>query len=451
MKKTNSFLTKYYDYVIIAFIYGLLHVFMHTDYWDDIATSQILTKYNFNLLQALSDTWNIWSSRIFIHVAEAIFGYLPNYVWKTVDVIIILTAYHYFNKIVTIFSPNTSAKKIWPLLFFLSFPYSLFATAGWITTTINYSWPFAMLFYGIYLFVASSRNVPIKWHSYILYFFALLFSCNFDTISISLFLCLLCIYVTRKTKNKSFNILFLEGILASVINIAMFVLSPGNQVRLIKDAEYHNSADLLDLSFTGHLRMGINSTFYHFMSVPNIILFTFCFLLIVCVFHKTSSHNLRVISFIPMSLDVIWTAYLFFRYTVPNRTLTFIYPDSSFQTSPKTEQYLAVISALAIVLTIIYFLGYLTDFTDLSAFLIGNVLILGLLPEMVLGFTTTVSVSIIRMASFFYFSLMFCAQVLMNKYHILKENIWKHVFYTLGIIGTILNLLQMIRHIIVYG
>lgn len=111
MKKTNSFLMKYYDYVIIAFIYGLLHVFMHTDYWDDIATSQILTKYNFNLLQALSDTWNIWSSRIFIHVAEAIFGYLPNYVWKTVDVIIILTAYHFLTKSLPFLAPTLPLKK----------------------------------------------------------------------------------------------------------------------------------------------------------------------------------------------------------------------------------------------------------------------------------------------------------------------------------------------------
>lgn len=461
MDQIKNVCRQYYDYILLTIVYGLLHVFIHTDYWDDVGMSTILKSYNYDLLAYLSSTWNSWSSTLVLHAVEVIVEAFPNYIWKTLDVIMIVILYHYLMQVIkllsvhtpdTIPSPHTCV-RFWSLLFFLSFPYCLFATAGWMTTTIAYSWTYATLFYSLYLFLAASYDTfyPVKRYTYVLYGLAVLYCTNCNLVSFSLTVILIFIYLKCKTKSKAFHILFWEGILISILNIIMFAVCPGNRIRNIEDARYHDTAELLDMSLIGHLRMGINSTFYHFISVPNMILFTFCLLLTICIFFKTKKTAVRICSCIPLSLDVFWTGYLFFGYTLPNRTLTYIYPDALFQVCPATEQYFVLISALIMVLLMCYLLAYLTDFSYLSWLLIGNIFVLGLFPCVALGFTTTVSASVMRIASFFYFSMILCACVLINIYDILKIKLCNYIFYALGFLGSLLNIMQIIRHIIVYG
>lgn len=460
MEQIKNFCRKYYDYVILAAIYGLLHVFIHTDYWDDVGMSAILKNYNYDLLGYLITTWNSWSSTLILHAVEVVVEALPNYVWKTLDVLMILILYHCLAECTKLLAahmpahlPHTSG-RLWDLLYFLSFPYCLFATAGWMTTTIAYSWTFAAFFYCLQLYLRASEDTPhrpVKWYSCIVFELAVLYCANCNLVSFSLAVILPLVYVNCKNKSRTFHLLFWEGMFGSVLNIIMFLVCPGNRTRNIEDARYHNTAELLNISVGGQLRMGINSTFYHFISIPNAILFIFCLLLAVCVFYKTKKLSLRICACAPVILDVFWTGYTFFRYTLPSRTLTYVYPDASFQVCPAAEQYAVLISALIMVLLICYFLAFLTDFSYPSLMLVGTILALGLFPCVALGFTTTVSASVMRIASFFYFSLVLCAYVLIHIYPVLKNQFWKYVFYVLGLLGALMNVLQIIRHIIVYG
>ncbi len=459
MAQIKKIWKQYYDYIILTVIYGLLHIFIHTDYWDDVGMSAILKSYEYNLPAYLSDTWNLWSSTLFLHAVEVIVEALPNYVWKTLDVIMILVLYHYLSQVIKLLSvpksnsASRASARPWVLLFFLSFPYCLFATAGWMTTTIAYAWTFSTLFYSLFLFLSASADSSrsFQWYTYIFYELAVLYCANCNLVSFSLAVILLFIYLNCKTKSKACRILFWEGMFGSILNIVMFLVCPGNQVRNIEDARYHDTAELLELSLGGHLRMGINSTFYHFVSIPNAVLFTFCLLLAVCVFYKTSKKAIRICSCVPLALDVFWTGYVFFNYTLPNRTLTYIYPDALFQVCPAAEQYFALASALVMVFLMCYFLAYLTDFSYLSWILTGILLVLGLFPCVALGFTTTVSASVMRVASFFYFSIILCACVLIHVCHLFANKLWKYLFYVLGFLGSLLNIFQIIRHIIVYG
>lgn len=464
MDQIKKICSKYYDYIILAMVYGLLHLFIHTDYWDDVGMSAILKSYNYNLFAYLVNTWNSWSSALILHAVEVVVEALPNYIWKTLDVMMILILYHYLMRVVELLSdavPSTSSlpsARVWGLLFFLSFPFCLFATAGWMTTTIAYTWTFSLLFYSLSLFLSSSNPTasscnahPIRWYTYLFYELAVLYCANCNLVSFSLAFILLVVYFNCKTKTKAFRILFWEGMFGSVLNIIMFLVCPGNRVRNIEDARYHDTAELLEMSFGSHLRMGINSTFYHFVSVPNIILFTFCLLLAACVFFKTRKASVRLCACIPLALDTFWTGYLFLRYTLPNRTLTYIYPDALFQVCPEAEQYFIMASAFVMVLLMCYFLAYLTSFSYLSWMLLASILVLGLFPCVALGFTTTVSASVMRVASFFYFSIILCACVLIRICQLLKNKLWKYVFYILGFLGSLFNIMQVIRHIIVYG
>lgn len=460
MKQMKNFFQKYYDYIILAAIYGFLHVFIHTDYWDDASLPAIMKSYNYNLPGYLIDTWNTWSSALFIRTIQVLVSAFPNYIWKTCDVLMILISYHYFMESVKLLIshmpthvPSIFERK-WCLLFFLSFPYCLFATAGWMITTIAYAWIFSAFFYCLHLYLSASMNAlrrPLKWYSYVVFGLVALYCANCKLMPFSLAAVFILVYLNCKNKSKTFYILFWEGMLASLVNMAMFFLCPGHRARNIEDARFHNTAELLTLPVGGHLRMGINSAFYHFISIPNAILFTFCLLTAVCVFIKTKKPSLRICACIPLALDVFWTGYAFLHYTLPRRTLTYIYPDASFQECPMAEQYAVLASALVMVLLICFLLAFLTDYSYLSLMLIGIMLAVGLFPCVALGFTTTVSASIMRIASFFYFSLILCACVLIHIYPVLKNKFWKSVFYLLGFLGSLMNILQIIRHIIVYG
>lgn len=450
MDKAKSLWCKYYDYILIMLIYGLLHFFMHTDYWDDLTQKTLLKDWNYSLFDFINYSYHNWGSTIILVSAEAILGFLPNFIWKILDIIMIEFIYHFFTRIVQLLSGN-SLPKLWAVLFFFNFPYSIFATAGWLTTTIAYAWPFAMFFYSVYILLISAGKPKVKPMTYILFFGAVVFAANYYLDSILLLIIFITIYVTCKTRNRCFNVLFAEGMVCILLNMILLILSPGNMSRNAADAKYHDSAALLSLSITDHLRMGVNTTFYHFVSVPNIILFTFCMILAVCTFLKTKSLPHRLISCIPLLIDIFWTGYVFFQYTIPNRTLTYIYPDPLFQTCPQTEQYCVMASALVMVAAMCYLLAFLTDFSHQSWILIGALLVVGLFPEVALGFTTTISVSIMRVASYFYFALMFCSYMLIVRYNTMKLHLLKTGFYTLAILGALLNILQIIRHIIVYG
>lgn len=131
--------------------------------------------------------------------------------------------------------------------------------------------------------------------------------------------------------------------------------------------------------------------------------------------------------------------------------MTYVYPDASFTVSPKTEQYLALISALVLVASYIYLLRLIIDETNAYLFLTAVFLVWGLLPEVVLGFTTTISASILRVVSFFYFALILTSAVIIGRVQLLKTQIIWRGMILLGALGTIMNYAQMIRHIMVYG
>lgn len=451
---------EYWDIIGIAVMYLALHLFMHTDYWDDIGTTQIFVNYKGNILHYLKDMYVLWSSRIFIQAVWPIIGYLPNIVWKMLDVVMICIWYFYFKQLILLLcnrSRETNKERVFICGTFCAFPYALMGTAGWMTTTMVYTWTFTSSCYFIYLLFACMKGKKIRWYEYLIYGVAVLYSGNFNVTSIGFVI--LFVLMFHKSSKKSYWILWCEGIILTLLNLGLFMFAPGNKRRNIQDAKIHGTSDVLSLSVFGKIRMGINSTFYHFISVPNVILFLFCVIVAICAMKCYKSIWMKVLAWIPVLLDAVWTGYIFIKYTVPNRMLTYVYPDAVFQTCPKGEQYLGFISA-CIMLGLLC-LSYMMMVSDRVLRWSGaySVLIWGALPVVALGFAATVSASVIRMASFLYISFMFCSIILVlknnileNKQHISRWNVdYNLVLRIIVFTGVILNVLQVLRHIAVYG
>lgn len=457
-EKTGSGLVKkYFDYIVIFVFYFPPHLFMGFDCWDDILYTSYLEDYHYNIFSFVVRQYQCWTSRIFIEAANILFGWLPPILWMVVDTLMIFLLYYSLTGIIKLWVKELDEEWKYRscfLLLFLSFPYALMGTAGWLTTTINWTWMLALLVYSmkklLYSITGNGKSGNIFMN--ILYCLAFLYATNFD-VSTLLMLCLLLLIgiACYKSDLFKFSLEYREGLIITIVNLFLFIMCPGNRVRMERDAVFHDTADMLSLSVWGKLRMGINSTFYHYMSIPNVVLFTACVVIIIAVFRKRNDLFARIAACIPVGIVILWTAYIFVAYTVKNRTLTYVYPDASFTVSPKAEQYLALISALVLVASFIYLLRLIIDETNVYLFLTAVFLVWGLLPEVVLGFTTTISASILRVVSFFYFALILTSAVIIGRVQLLKTQIIWRGMILLGAVGTIMNYAQMIRHIMVYG
>lgn len=446
-----------YDYVIIFLLYFAIHLFMTLNCWDDYfyKVDRVYNQYSF--LGFLVRQYKYWTSRIVIEAAMYIFSWLPSIVWRVVDSLMIVLLYHSISCIIALFTPKSKYEKkyrVCQMLLFLSFPYALMATAGWLTTSINWTWMLAFSLYGIKVLLYSfTDSMKIRKGMNNLFFcVAFIYATNFDVVAIVMF-CLLVIlgFACYKYSGCKINKLYWEGIIITVINLILFVVCPGNRVRMSQDAIIHNTAEVLSLSVFGKIRMGINSTFYHFVSIPNAVLATTCVILLIAIFLQKGKLINRIVVCLPLIIMIGWTVYVFFAYTVKNRTLTYIYPDASFNVCPKIEQYLAITSALLLVVLIAYLLKQIVGEVHLYLFILTVFLVWGLLPEIILGFTATISASILRVVAFFYLALIFTSCLIIQRTEMLRKVFVYRGIMILGYVGTIMNFLQMIRHIMVYG
>lgn len=444
---------QYWDYYFIAIFFLVIHVFAHTNYWDDLVIKTYLPEHGFNLYELARYIYTSWSSRVFVIVIEGIIGYLPDYVWRITDVLVILLFYYCIKYFSLLNEKVESRNAIYPLLF-CCYPFSLMATAGWMTTTIGYIWTLGIgCFCIVYTLRYLHNEIKIGKFGYIIFGGLAVFSSNMEIVGVVMLICFILEFF-EATQQKKNRFIFFEGIIISAVNIILVFISPGNKCRLYKDAAFHDTEAFFSLSFLGKLRMAINSSFYHFTSVPNVVLFIFCFFIVVSVAQKCNNKMKRFISIIPLSIDLIWTVYFFVFYTLKNEELTYLYPDMTFKIYGKVEQYFASVSCIVLIIAIIYSLIVIADDSQISSRWI-LIFILGLIPETALGFTTTISASILRTVIFIYFSLIILTLQIFNRNIKYSNNIFEKrirpLMYGFCIIGVICNCAQLFRHLLIYG
>lgn len=455
--KYVNLISQNFDYFLVFLLYFFPHLFMNFNCWDDILYTAYLKEYNYNLFGFIFRQYRYWTSRVVIEAVVVLFGWLPPFMWVIVDTLMIVLLYYSMAGIIRLLLQKQEIDRKYRLcqmFIFLSFPYALMATAGWLTTTINWTWMLALFAYSMktLLCALNGKNKSCNVIKNIFFCMACIYATNFDVAAVMMIIILTIIgFACFKLPSYKFCVEYWEGVVITVANLILFLACPGNHVRMERDAVLHDTADVLALPFWGKIRMGINSTFYHYMSIPNAVLFTACMIILISALIHNKKIFIRVIAFVPVGITVIWTSYIFFAYTVKNRTLTYVYPDALFNICPKTEQYLAFISALILVTSIIYLLRKIISEIRLFVPLCVAFLVWGLLPDIVLGFTSTISASILRVVSFLYLAFILIGCIIIEYSEMLKKHIiWRGVVF-LGIVGTVMNFAQMIRHIIIYG
>ena len=167
-------LKKYYKYVpfIIFFVVLLIWHWKIPLMADDLTFKGIISRHPLFPLNGnsyLEYRYSSWSSRTLIEFNLGILLSLPGKIWKLLDSIVFVLIPFLITKI-SIDSEKLSNKKsifyntigcLFVGIFIIAF-YHIFEAAGWVATTINYTWPlcFALIhFYLLKEFVFKNKKL----------------------------------------------------------------------------------------------------------------------------------------------------------------------------------------------------------------------------------------------------------------------------------------------------
>ena len=229
----NYNIKKYSPFILFAVLMLILHLIMGFN-GDDIKYAKVLS--NQTLVDYLHYRYYNWSSRLIIDGILVILARLDMIVWKLLDVIIYTVGVYYIIKLVN----KNYSKKIAYLgvLLFLMYPFYEMASAGWISTTLNYSWCFAFGMISFIPLIYEAHGEKVNKYIYIISFLALLYAANQEQSGALVFGFNLLYLLNSVINKKSINKFNLMATAVALISLIFILTAPGNSIRFAHEAAF---------------------------------------------------------------------------------------------------------------------------------------------------------------------------------------------------------------------
>lgn len=208
---------QYYSLIIFFILIRVLHLIMGF-LGDDVKFAKVLPKYS--ILDFMVLRYNTWSSRVIIESLLIVLTRQNILLWKIMDTVLYTIGVYLVIRFV---NPNNDKNiTLLGVLLFMMYPFFVMAGAGWLATTLNYSWCFV---FGMISFIPIINKLNGKSTSkivYIISFLCLIYAINQEQCCLIFgFNVLYLIYcLIRKQEISKFNILVL---IASVISLIMIL------------------------------------------------------------------------------------------------------------------------------------------------------------------------------------------------------------------------------------
>ena len=229
----NYNIKKYSPFILFAALLLILHLIMGFN-GDDTKYAKVLS--NQTLVDYLHYRYYNWSSRLIIDGILVILARLDMIIWKILDVIIYTVGVYYIIKLVN----KNYSKKIAYLgvLLFLMYPFYEMASAGWISTTLNYSWCFAFGMISFIPLIYEAHGEKVNKYIYIISFLALLYAANQEQSGALVFGFNLLYLLNSIINKKSINKFNLMATAVALISLIFILTAPGNSIRFAHEAAF---------------------------------------------------------------------------------------------------------------------------------------------------------------------------------------------------------------------
>lgn len=186
----------------------------------------MLALNNQDLISYLINRYNTWSSRIVIEGVLVLILKLPSIIWRLLNPLMFVLAYYSILKIANV--KNNFIINLFLSVFMCIMPFSIYSSAGWVTTTINYVWPLALGLWCLSIMIDVSDDKKVCVFLYIL---ALIFSSNMEQMCAVLLgfnIILNAYYIYTK---KKINKILLVSLLVILVMLVLELICPGNVSR----------------------------------------------------------------------------------------------------------------------------------------------------------------------------------------------------------------------------
>lgn len=435
--------------ICLVLFYLPFHILLSPGYWDDAAFSRMIQEHDYNYIQFTMDRYHSWSSRITIELVGSILTILPGVIWKMIDLLMIILLFFDLKWLfIHIFQCELKELDYILALSLCAYPFSTMAQTGWIATTTNYLWVVSLgLFVINQMLKVGILDEKISFIKLMLTYMAALYCASYETITIFLLAISLGTLIYRQKKYKKNSSVAMGCLLIAGLMLIYILACPGNQLRTVSDTKTW-MPEYNILSLGDKIRIGILSSFMHFVSIPSPIFFVLN--LVILLAGKNKKLCDKLILSVPLALDILWTGYYLLNYALGYKTFTYQTPVAiPTALRDRVEQIMLLVTVLIWFGIVFYTL--IRNFNQKTSIYSICFLISSCIPELVVGLTPTIFASILRTTIYLYMAMIILIICIVYECDILKNLRNKYLLYVGLMGGCLLNALQIIRHIRLYG
>lgn len=289
----NTWGTAYALYVVFIIA---MHLYMPINTGDDARFS--LLRNGHTALSWVKMRWNSWSSR---YLQELVMFFLVDrpWFWMAADTVMICTLPLFINRSLAV----KGLSRLYVLTAIPLYPILDMESAGWMVTTITYTWMVFSAFVTASILRKIMEKEHLKWYEYPVFFVCLLFASNHELMALYLLAVILYCIVLSVIKRYSCLPFLIASAVVSIVNLAVVLLMcPGNKSRA--EREMFNFPNYEDLNILDKIFLGINRCLVVTISRYDIIFTVLCIIAAAGVFLKTKNIRKRLIALAPAALNV---------------------------------------------------------------------------------------------------------------------------------------------------
>jgi len=419
----NKLKPEHLPFVFLAITHFMFYIIATGKFGDDVyfMTTNPLQD---GVVTYVNNLYNYWSSRVIILPVVVALSLAPIWIWRVLDLFVwlLLAAC-----ILKLFSKTNATSSNWFLVAcMMLYPYWHLGTAGWIATTVNFSWPLAFGMFALLTLKRLREGRKLPTYRLALTVLAFLYATDAEQmVMILLFvfsvLAIHLIYTCSSGNSppgiykKSITL----GIVILIVRIIFTLSAPGNHMRLM--TEMSRLPGFEEFNIFQKLVLGFEVTITSY-AVFTLALFPFFALfLLLIIWKKHKNILIRMAALIPFATGIILSAIigidavrsvseilssdtesgfiLIFFTMIPNwRGMFFIY---------------------VLFFACLLFSVYMACDNHKDRFFLIGIILLGFASQMALGFSPSIYASSLRTFIYASFSIIICALYLYERNTIL--------------------------------
>lgn len=419
--RLTTYAAKYKYYIIFTFVL-LSYQFIIREYRGDAVKSFSAFLNEKGLIDTLIERYELWTSRIIVEIPLIIISKNMSVgLWRIADMAVMLILMRTIMKM-------TQIRDKYPQYLLLGlmilFPYQILQSAGWIATTMNYTWPATALVVSLMSLKKLYDGDKINVAEGIIYIILLVYGTNFETlgivhIGIAVIVAIYMICDRNMTPLKGMYIAL--QILISIANIVFSLTCPGNWNRNTTES-YNRMRDIGTMTFADKLTLGVNDTFSNLID-HNAIFLVFAVMLIVLAIYSTRTNKyIKLLSAAPLVIVLSRTigyqimASYWENYNKVFDDITKM-DATKFQNPNAYAPFILYMGLFIIILVVI-----LSSIEDIrTAVTLCVVLGTTMLTRVAMGFSPTIYASGDRTFTFLIIGMMYC---IIRMYQEVRDNIY---------------------------